>query len=215
MAPEPPLLTMSGITKSFPGVRALDGVDLDVQAGEVHCLLGQNGAGQVHPHQGPGRRPPARRRRHHLARRTRHPALARSPPCASASPPSTRNSTWWRTCRWPRTSSSATNPPPPDSSYGARRTAATAALLERLGHPEIDPGPPGRRAVGGPAADRVDGAGALPRRTADRDGRAVRRPRPATRSTTSSGSSATSPPTGRRRLHLAPAGGDPPRSATA
>ncbi|WP_241827155.1 sugar ABC transporter ATP-binding protein [Streptomyces graminilatus] len=46
MAPEPPLLSMTGITKSFPGVRALDGVDLDVQAGEVHCLLGQNGAGK-------------------------------------------------------------------------------------------------------------------------------------------------------------------------
>lgn len=46
MAPEPPLLTMSGITKSFPGVRALDGVDLEVQSGEVHCLLGQNGAGK-------------------------------------------------------------------------------------------------------------------------------------------------------------------------
>ncbi|MFJ8940292.1 sugar ABC transporter ATP-binding protein [Streptomyces sp. NPDC102365] len=46
MAPEPPLLTMSGITKSFPGVRALDGVDLDVLPGEVHCLLGQNGAGK-------------------------------------------------------------------------------------------------------------------------------------------------------------------------
>lgn len=46
MAPEAPLLTMSGITKSFPGVRALDGVDLEVQAGEVHCLLGQNGAGK-------------------------------------------------------------------------------------------------------------------------------------------------------------------------
>ncbi|MEU1920453.1 sugar ABC transporter ATP-binding protein [Streptomyces albogriseolus] len=46
MASEPPLLSMSGITKSFPGVRALDGVNLDVQAGEVHCLLGQNGAGK-------------------------------------------------------------------------------------------------------------------------------------------------------------------------
>ena len=46
MASEPALLSMSGITKSFPGVRALDGVDLDVQAGEVHCLLGQNGAGK-------------------------------------------------------------------------------------------------------------------------------------------------------------------------
>ncbi|WP_407077931.1 sugar ABC transporter ATP-binding protein [Streptomyces sp. NPDC126499] len=37
---------MSGITKSFPGVRALDGVDLEVRPGEVHCLLGQNGAGK-------------------------------------------------------------------------------------------------------------------------------------------------------------------------
>ncbi|MFF6773229.1 sugar ABC transporter ATP-binding protein [Streptomyces sp. NPDC012637] len=47
MPPEqPPLLTMSGITKSFPGVRALDGVDLEVRPGEVHCLLGQNGAGK-------------------------------------------------------------------------------------------------------------------------------------------------------------------------
>jgi ribose transport system ATP-binding protein len=46
MEAEPPLLTMSGITKSFPGVRALDGVDLDVRPGEVHCLLGQNGAGK-------------------------------------------------------------------------------------------------------------------------------------------------------------------------
>jgi ribose transport system ATP-binding protein len=48
MAPPPDslLLTMSGITKLFPGVRALDGVNLEVQAGEVHCLLGQNGAGK-------------------------------------------------------------------------------------------------------------------------------------------------------------------------
>jgi ribose transport system ATP-binding protein len=37
---------MRGIVKDFPGVRALDGVDLDVRSGEVHCLLGQNGAGK-------------------------------------------------------------------------------------------------------------------------------------------------------------------------
>ena len=41
-----PLLQMHGIVKTFPGVRALDGVDLVVRAGEVHCLLGQNGAGK-------------------------------------------------------------------------------------------------------------------------------------------------------------------------
>ncbi|WP_380166703.1 sugar ABC transporter ATP-binding protein [Jannaschia sp. R86511] len=43
---ESSLLRMHGIVKTFPGVRALDGVDLDVRAGEVHCLLGQNGAGK-------------------------------------------------------------------------------------------------------------------------------------------------------------------------
>ncbi len=41
-----PLLQMRGIVKTFPGVRALDGVDLVVRPGEVHCLLGQNGAGK-------------------------------------------------------------------------------------------------------------------------------------------------------------------------
>ena len=41
-----PLLRMRGIVKTFPGVRALDGVDLLVRPGEVHCLLGQNGAGK-------------------------------------------------------------------------------------------------------------------------------------------------------------------------
>lgn len=41
-----PLLHMRAIVKEFPGVRALDGVDLDVRPGEVHCLLGQNGAGK-------------------------------------------------------------------------------------------------------------------------------------------------------------------------
>jgi ribose transport system ATP-binding protein len=37
---------MHAIRKSFPGVLALDGVDLEVEAGEVHVLLGENGAGK-------------------------------------------------------------------------------------------------------------------------------------------------------------------------
>ncbi|MDQ1021770.1 sugar ABC transporter ATP-binding protein [Streptomyces afghaniensis] len=39
-------LRISGLTKSFGGVRALDGVDLTVPAGQVHALLGHNGAGK-------------------------------------------------------------------------------------------------------------------------------------------------------------------------
>ncbi|MEW9518494.1 sugar ABC transporter ATP-binding protein [Streptomyces tubercidicus] len=40
------LLRVEGVTKSFPGVRALDGVDLNLRTGEVHVLLGENGAGK-------------------------------------------------------------------------------------------------------------------------------------------------------------------------
>ena len=37
---------MLGISKTFPGVRALEKVDLKLNAGEVHALLGENGAGK-------------------------------------------------------------------------------------------------------------------------------------------------------------------------
>jgi len=39
-------LQLRSITKSFPGVRALRGVDLTVEVGEVHAVLGENGAGK-------------------------------------------------------------------------------------------------------------------------------------------------------------------------
>ena len=44
--PAPVAVRMTGISKSFGGIRALDGVDFEVFAGEVHALLGGNGAGK-------------------------------------------------------------------------------------------------------------------------------------------------------------------------
>jgi D-xylose transport system ATP-binding protein len=41
-----PLLEMRNIGKSFPGVRALDGVTFDLFASEIHALVGENGAGK-------------------------------------------------------------------------------------------------------------------------------------------------------------------------
>ena len=40
------ILTAHNITKAFPGMKALDNVDFDLQAGEVHILVGENGAGK-------------------------------------------------------------------------------------------------------------------------------------------------------------------------
>lgn len=40
------ILKMEGISKSFPGVRALDNVDFTLRKGEIHALMGENGAGK-------------------------------------------------------------------------------------------------------------------------------------------------------------------------
>ncbi|GAB3165748.1 sugar ABC transporter ATP-binding protein [Myceligenerans halotolerans] len=54
-----PILEMRGITKTFPGVKALSDVNLSVDRGEIHAICGENGAGKstlmkvlsgVHPH---------------------------------------------------------------------------------------------------------------------------------------------------------------------
>ena len=40
------ILELKGITKQFPGVKALDKVDFQLKAGEIHALMGENGAGK-------------------------------------------------------------------------------------------------------------------------------------------------------------------------
>ncbi|MFV2119511.1 sugar ABC transporter ATP-binding protein [Streptomyces sp. Act-28] len=140
MAPEPPLLSMSGITKSFPGVRALDGVDLDVQAGEVHCLLGQNGAGKStlikvlagahQPDTG-------------TIRWRGEDVVLRSPSAAMR----LGIATIYQELDLVEHLSVAENVhlghEPTSAGFFVRGRAAresTARLLERLGHPEVDPG---------------------------------------------------------------------------
>ncbi|MDN3293865.1 sugar ABC transporter ATP-binding protein [Streptomyces ficellus] len=149
--PEPPLLTMSGITKSFPGVRALDGVDLEVRAGEVHCLLGQNGAGKStlikvlagahQPDDGT------------ITWRGEQVTLT-SPVAAMRLGIATIYQELDLVAGLSVAENVFLGHEPTTAGFVVRRTSArtaTAALLRRLGHPEIDPA----RAVGElPAAQR-------------------------------------------------------------
>ena len=64
--PVPPPLHAVGISKAFAGVQALRGVDLDVARGEIHALVGENGAGKS-----------TRQRSQRRLRRRRGPTLDR------------------------------------------------------------------------------------------------------------------------------------------
>lgn len=47
------ILEMKNIEKSFPGVKALKNVDFSVAEGEVHALMGENGAGKINFNKSP------------------------------------------------------------------------------------------------------------------------------------------------------------------
>src|ERR1051325_7748368 len=46
MVKNPNILEMRSISKEFPGVKALDNVSIEVEAGEIHAIVGENGAGK-------------------------------------------------------------------------------------------------------------------------------------------------------------------------
>ena len=49
------ILKMNSIVKEFPGVKALDGVNLELKKSELLALVGENGAGKVDINEGPKR----------------------------------------------------------------------------------------------------------------------------------------------------------------
>ncbi|WP_459594726.1 ATP-binding cassette domain-containing protein, partial [Dickeya ananatis] len=46
MTVQSPYLSFRGIGKVFPGVKALDDISFDCHAGQIHALMGENGAGK-------------------------------------------------------------------------------------------------------------------------------------------------------------------------
>ena len=135
-----PLLMMRGIVKQFPGVRALDGVDLDVARGRGALPARPERRGQVDADQGAGRGAPAGRRGDHLRRPARVVQLPAGRRPGRASPRSTRSSTWFPGL------SVAENVvlghEPAHLGFTRPRDAEDRArgLLRRLGHPEIPAG---------------------------------------------------------------------------
>ena len=173
-----PLLELAGIGKHFGPVQALVGVDLDVPAGQVTALVGDNGAGKSvlikciagHPH--------ARRRPDPLGGPAGPHPDARAMPPRSGSRPSTRTSRSATTSTSSRTCSSGAN------AYAAlvldeeaMETAASETLSEPGGHDRaLDP-PAGRVALGRPAPVGRDRQGRAVELEAGHHGRADRRAR--------------------------------------
>ena len=120
------ILEMRNITKTFPGVKALDNVSFKVREGEIHALVGENGAGKSTLMKVLSGVYPAGTYEGEIVYRRRAAPASRPFPTAniSASSSSTRNWRSCRCCRSPKTSSSATRSPQRASSTGRRPSPA-------------------------------------------------------------------------------------------
>ena len=129
------ILEMRGITKTFPGVNALDNVNLAVRARRDPRDRRRERRRQVDADEGAERRLSARQlRRARSSSRARRAASAASPTARrSASSSSTRSWRWCRCCRSPRTSSSATRPPRGGVIDWFAAYARTRELLAKVG----------------------------------------------------------------------------------
>ena len=144
------LARLTAIAKSFGGVRALRGVDFDVQSGEVHALIGENGAGKSTLMRVLGGEMPPSSGEIRDRRQARRASWARGRRAPMASPSSIRSWRSRRICRWRRIFSSANCRA---SSRGAPCAGEPRELiaLARLRHRSRPAGrqPRGRASAGG------------------------------------------------------------------
>ena len=150
------MLTLAGISKSFPGVRALSGVNLDVRAGRDPRPARRKRSRQVHADQDHRRRLRARRGRNRVSTMRRCAGRRRARRSSTASTSSTRSSRCFRNCRSRTTSSSAMSGATGSAwSTMRERSAKRSELLQRLGV-SLDPSCGRRVAVGRRPADGRD-----------------------------------------------------------
>ena len=187
------VLEVRNLVKEFPGVKALQGVDLDVLEAEVHCLLGPERRRQVDADQVRLRRGRADERRDPLpgraapAGRSRGLAQARRRDDLPGARPRRRPER--RREHLPRARAA------PRAAARPRQDVPRLGGAARAARARVDPGArEGRAAAPGRAADRLDRARAVGQRAAADHGRAVRDPRRRRDRRRSSTSFAGSPP---------------------